>query len=185
MQGRNTCRCITPSSAAKGRCARRGASPPRILLIGWDDPCSVPTPGAVNLCLKEETPMNMIVLLVAASCTPAADPLPVMETGPYAVPSSIRAATQEWPDASQANRPRFFARVRGLFGRRSRAMQSPSPGLSGYSQGMAGNSTIIPGPISSPGTSMADTNPPIFHSQPSSALPSGPTLRPMPAGQPF
>jgi hypothetical protein len=100
--------------------------------------------------------MNTLVLLVAASCTPAADPLPVMETAPYTVPNSIRAATQEWSDGPQENRPRFFARIRARFGRRSRAAEGPSPGLSGYSQGITGNSTISPSPIASPGTSMAE-----------------------------
>lgn len=129
--------------------------------------------------------MNTLVLLVAASCAPAADPLPVMGSGSYTVPSSIRAATQEWSDAPQENRPRFFARLRARFNRRSHAAEGPSPGLSGYSQGIAGNSTISPGPITSPGTSMIDTNAPIFRPQPSSTIPSSPTLQPMPTGQPF
>jgi hypothetical protein len=135
-------------------------------------------------CLKEETTMNTLVLLVAASCTPAADPLPVRETRPY-VPRSISAATQEWPDAPQESHPRFFARLRGLFSRRSRTTGGPSPELSGYSQGIPVNSTFSPGPITSPGTSMGDTNSPIVRPQPAFAPTNSPTLQRMPTGQPF
>lgn len=130
--------------------------------------------------------MNTLVLLVAASCSPGADPLPVMETRTYPVPTSISAATQEWSGAPQQSRPRFFARLRERFSRRSHAMEGPSPQLSGYSQGIPGYNTLSPGLIASPGTSMGDANPPIIYpSQPSSAPTSSSTLQRMPTGQPF
>lgn len=129
--------------------------------------------------------MNTFVLLVAASCTAAADPLPVMETRTYPVPSSISAATQEWPDTPQESRPRFFARLRGLFSRRSRATAGPSPEFSAYSPGIPGNSTISPVPMASPGISMEDTSPQIIRPQPASVPTSSPTLQRMPSGQPF
>jgi hypothetical protein len=134
--------------------------------------------------LKEETTMNTLVLLVAATCSPAADPQPIMQTTPY-VPRSVSAATQEWPDARQETHPRFFARLRGLFSRKSRATESHSPELSGYSQGIPVNGTLSPAPIASPGMSMGDTNSPIFHPQPAFAPTNSPTSQRMPTGQPF
>ncbi len=130
--------------------------------------------------------MNTLVLLVAASCTPAADPMPVMETRSYPVPSSVSAASQEWSGAPQESRPRFFARLRNLFSRRSQTIEGPSPDLSGYSQGVPMNSAAItPGPITSPSISTGNTNSSIFRPQPASAPASSPILQRMPTGQPF
>jgi hypothetical protein len=129
--------------------------------------------------------MNTLVLLVAGCCAPAADPLPVMETTPYAVPRSITAATQDWPETPQQNRPRFLARLRGRFSRKSRAVDGRSPELSGYSQGIPGNSTISPAPSAFGGILMGDTNPPTFNPQPSSVPTSSPTMQRMPTPQPF
>ncbi len=129
--------------------------------------------------------MNTLVLLMAASCTPAADPMPVMDTRQYAVPRSVTAASQDLSDAPQESRPRFFARLRGLFGRRSHTTGGPSPEMSGYSQGIPVNGTMISGPVASPGISMGDANTPIFHPQPASAPMSSPMMQRMPTGQPF
>ncbi len=129
--------------------------------------------------------MNTLVLLVAASCTPGADPLPVMDTRQYAVPRSVSAASQDLLDVPQESRPRFFARLRGLFGRRSHSTTGPSPEMSGYSQGIPVNGTMTPGPIASPGISMGDANTPIFRPQPAFAPTSSPTMQRMPTGQPF
>ena len=129
--------------------------------------------------------MNTLVLLVAASCTPAADPMPVMDTRQYAVPRSVSAASQEWSGASQESRPRFFARLRGLFGRRSHNTGAASPEMSAYSQGIPVNGTMTSDPIASPGISMGDANTPIFHPQPASAPMSSPIMQRMPSGQPF
>ena len=64
-------------------------------------------------------------------------------------------------------------------------MGGSSPELSGYSQGIPGNNTIIPGSITSPGISMEGANYPMLRPQPSFAPTSSPTMQPMPTGQPF
>ena len=130
--------------------------------------------------------MNTLVLLVAASCTPASDPLPVMETRPYAAPGYTSAAAQDLSATPQESRPRFFARLRGLFSRKSHATDIQSADLSGYSQSAIGNSpAIAPVPMASPNISTGNTNPSNFGSQPAYAPASSPTMQRMPTGQPF
>jgi hypothetical protein len=128
--------------------------------------------------------MNTLVLLVAASCSPGADPVPVMEPTPY-IPRSVSAAMQDWPEAPQQSHPRFFARLRGLFSRKSHAPEGQSPEPPIYSQGIPVNGTISPAPIASPGMSMGDPNTTIFHPQPAFTPTSSPTQQRMPTGQPF
>lgn len=130
--------------------------------------------------------MNTLVLLVAASCTPASDPLPVMETRPYAVPGYANAGAQDLSAMPQESRPRFFARLRGLFSRKSHATDIQSPDLSGYPQSAIGNgSAIAPVPMTSPNISTGNTNPSTFRPQPAYAPASSPTMQRMPTGQPF
>lgn len=130
--------------------------------------------------------MNTLVLLVAATCAPAADPLPVMETRTYPVPTYSNTGTQEWSGPPQESRPRFFARLRGLFSRRSQVTDGSSANLSGYSPSMTGNGTVVaPSSMASPGTATGNTSPSILQSQPTYTPTGSPALQRMPAGQPF
>ncbi len=127
--------------------------------------------------------MNTLVLLMAVSCTPAAGQTPVMETRPYAVPASVSAASQEFTGAPQESRPRFFARLRGLFSRKPRTVEGPSAEMSGYSQGIPVNGAISP--MASPGMPMGDANSMIFRPQPTAMPVGNSTMQRMPTGQPF
>lgn len=130
--------------------------------------------------------MNTLVLLVAASCTPAADPLPVMDTRTYPVPAYTSAGAQDMSAMPQESRPRFFARLRGLFSRKSHTTDIQSPDLSGYSRSAIGNGpAIAPVPMASPNLSTGNANPSNFGSQPAYAPASSPTLQRMPTGQPY
>lgn len=130
--------------------------------------------------------MNTLVLLVAATCTPGADPLPAVETRPSAGPTYINPGVQEWSGPPQESRPRFFARLRGLFSRKSQTMDAAPPDLSGYSQGAIRNGAVnAPNSIVYPNASTGKTNSSIFRPQPAYAPPSSPELQRMPTGQPF
>lgn len=130
--------------------------------------------------------MNTLVLLVAASCTPAADPPPVMETRMYPVPAYSSAGVQELSATPQESRPRFFARLRGLFSRKSHAADASSPYLSGYSPYTTGKGpALAPSPMASPNLSTGNTNPTTYGSQPAFAPSNGPDLQRMPTGKPY
>lgn len=133
--------------------------------------------------------MNTLVLLVAATCTPGADPQPITEIRPYAAPTYVNsgAGVQEWSGTPQESRPRFFSRLRGLFSRRSQTIEAAPASPSGYYQGMPRNGAASFTPnamIAPPSISTNNSNPTILHSQPAFAPANGPEVQRMPAGQP-
>ena len=143
--------------------------------------------------------MNTLACLLLATCTPGADPIPVIDsrTAPMTSYSSYGNGSygnanygmQDWSNPQQENRPRFFARLRNLFSRKSQGMDSRiSESSSGYPYQMTGNPTMGNTIISSspmPASSTVNNfTPSTIPSQRTFTPSNGSGMQRMPTGQP-
>jgi hypothetical protein len=134
--------------------------------------------------------MNTLAFLLLTTCTPAADPMPVIDSRLSAVPTYGNYGSQEFTNPTQENRPRFFPRLRGLFSRKPQGMDNRiTESSSAYpyqmtTNGAMGNTIISSTPMPLPSTSANPITSTPIHSQPIITSPSSSGLQRMPTGQP-
>ena len=141
--------------------------------------------------------MNTLAFLILTTCTPAADPMPVIDSRLSAVPTYGNYGSQEFTNPNQESRPRLFPRLRGLFSRKPQGMDSRiTETSSGYPYQMTTNPTMgntiinstpmpLPSTAGNPIISTPIRSQPTFTPSSSSGLQRMPTGQPSPNNQPF
>lgn len=134
--------------------------------------------------------MNTLAFLLLTTCTPAADPMPMIDSRLSAVPSYGNYGSSEITNPTQESRPRFFPRLRGLFSRKPQGMDNRiTESSSAYPYQMTtnptmGNTIISSTPMPLPSTAANPIISTPIQSRPTSTPSSSSGLQRMPTGQP-